>query len=171
MKIPVNLTYWDVTVVKQEINEFKKRHTISKKPAWGIIVGGDSKAGRMDPIQLARQIDTITQALTPAIDEGSSAPSVMRNFRSVAASGSNFMLAKSLLETMKLVIEQTGSKTQSRLKRELRYRATCPRDPYALLFNRPWEQVLKAVHEQKVTMLTPTTCPNNRNGAYKIYRQ
>jgi hypothetical protein len=61
ISVPVNLTYWDVTVVKQQINEFKKRHTMSNKPAWGIIVGGDSKAGRMDPIQFARQINTILE--------------------------------------------------------------------------------------------------------------
>ena len=39
---PVNLSYLDERLVAKRVAEFRERHPAGDKPAWGVIIGGDS---------------------------------------------------------------------------------------------------------------------------------
>lgn len=56
---PVNLTYLDEQLVAEKVVEFRHRHLAGGKPAWGVIVGGDSAGSKMDAGKMAEAMDRI----------------------------------------------------------------------------------------------------------------
>ncbi len=56
---PVNMTYLDEQLVAEKVVEFRHRHSAGGKPAWGVIVGGDSAGSKMDVGKMAEAMDRI----------------------------------------------------------------------------------------------------------------
>ena len=56
---PVNLSYLDERLVAKRVAEFRERHPAGDKPAWGVIIGGDSGGSKMDAGKMAAALDRI----------------------------------------------------------------------------------------------------------------
>ena len=56
---PVNLSYLDERLVAKRVAEFRERHPAGDKPAWGVIIGGDSARSKMDAGKMATTMDRI----------------------------------------------------------------------------------------------------------------
>ena len=56
---PVNMTYLDEQLVAENVVEFRQRHSAGGKPAWGVIIGGDSAGSKMDTGKMAEAMDRI----------------------------------------------------------------------------------------------------------------
>ena len=56
---PVNLSYIDEQLVAERVAEFRERHPAGDKPAWGVIIGGDSTRSKMDAEKMAAALDRI----------------------------------------------------------------------------------------------------------------
>jgi len=56
---PVNLSYIDEQLVAERVAEFRERHPAGDKPAWGVIIGGDSTRSKMDAGKMAAALDRI----------------------------------------------------------------------------------------------------------------
>ena len=59
--LPINLSYTKEDLITEKIHEFQKRfpsHTPTSHKV-GILLGGDNKAGQMNPAEIASQLDSI----------------------------------------------------------------------------------------------------------------
>ena len=56
---PVSLSYLDGRLVAKRVAEFRERHPAGDKPAWGVIIGGDSGGSKMDAGKMAAALDRI----------------------------------------------------------------------------------------------------------------
>ena len=56
---PVNLSHLDAPLVAECVAAFRERHPAAGKPAWGVIIGGDSGGARMEPGKMAAALDRI----------------------------------------------------------------------------------------------------------------
>jgi len=57
--MPVNMTYLDDQLVAEKVVEFRHRHPAGGKPAWGVIVGGDSAGSKMDAVKMTEAMALI----------------------------------------------------------------------------------------------------------------
>ena len=61
--LPINISYMAPELIEEKVNEFRQRHEpkTSQAPKVGILLGGDNKAGKMNPQQISLQLDQIQQ--------------------------------------------------------------------------------------------------------------
>ena len=61
--VPINLSYIAPELIDEKVQEFEVRHSPqpAQIPKIGILLGGDNKAGKMNPQEIANQLDQIEQ--------------------------------------------------------------------------------------------------------------
>ena len=63
VSLPVNLSYMEEDEICKKVEEFQQRHKVPDQNVGkvGILLGGDNKAGKMNPNEIASQLDTILE--------------------------------------------------------------------------------------------------------------
>lgn len=61
LSLPINITYAEKEMVTKKIKDFHSRYTPKSRRSLkvGILIGGDNKAGKMDPTEISAQLDQI----------------------------------------------------------------------------------------------------------------
>jgi len=59
VRTPVNLSCLDEQLIAERVAEFRERHPGGCKPAWGVIIGGDSGGVKMDKKKMMAALDRI----------------------------------------------------------------------------------------------------------------
>jgi len=63
IQLPINISYMAPELIEEKVNEFRQRHEpkTAQVHKVSILLGGDNKAGRMNPQEISHQLNQIQQ--------------------------------------------------------------------------------------------------------------